>query len=147
ERAVDVPDLVGRGVVVDAEAAADDRAPRALGIEREAQARAERLLVVLARPALEERRLPLERVVEPRVHEAALVLVAQSEVQREAAAELPVVLHVGGQVPRGGAVFTGGSHALEREGGRDAGVAGRRGGAAEGGVVLVVDEGGALEQV
>src|SRR4029450_1119680 len=65
ERAVDVPDLVGRGVVVDAEAAADDRAPRALGIEREAQARAERLLVVLARPALEERRLPLERVVEP----------------------------------------------------------------------------------
>src|SRR6185295_9710422 len=86
ERAVDVRDLPRRRVVVDPEPAADHGAPGPPGVEGEAQARAERLLVVLARAAVEERGLSLQGMRVARVHEPALVLVAEAEVQREPAA-------------------------------------------------------------
>src|SRR5581483_4280780 len=75
EGAVDVPNFVRCGIVIDPETAAQHRLTVSAQIIGEADARAETELGFLARAAVEERSHTLQRLPEPGIDEAMFVLV------------------------------------------------------------------------
>ena len=72
---------------------------------RESHSRTEIQLRRLPRAAIKERRHAFQRVVEPGINKSTLVLVANTQVQRQAAADLPVVLNVISHLPGGRTFF------------------------------------------
>ena len=115
ERAIDVADLPHRRIVEDTKTAPQHGVALPAQVIGEAYAWSEAQFWILARSAIEERRRPFQWLLEAGIDETALEFVAQAEIQRQSAANSPVVLYVVSHLPGCAAIFFGGPNSAQGE--------------------------------